>query len=42
LRPGSRPTTTASRATGKILKLPEREEIDTPVQESLIVELYSK
>jgi len=28
--------------TGKILKLPEREEIDTPVQESLIVELYSK
>ena len=28
--------------TGKMLKLPEREEIDTPVQESLIVELYSK
>ena len=28
--------------TGKILKLPERSEIDTPVQESLIVELYSK
>jgi small subunit ribosomal protein S4 len=28
--------------TGKILKWPEREEIDTPVQESLIVELYSK
>ena len=28
--------------TGKILKLPERAEIDTPVQESLIVELYSK
>ena len=28
--------------TGKLLKLPEREEIDTPVQESLIVELYSK
>jgi small subunit ribosomal protein S4 len=28
--------------TGKVLKLPEREEIDTPVQESLIVELYSK
>ncbi|MEX2210759.1 MAG: 30S ribosomal protein S4 [Gaiellaceae bacterium] len=28
--------------TGKILKTPEREEIDTPVQESLIVELYSK
>ena len=28
--------------TGKVLKLPERTEIDTPVQESLIVELYSK
>ena len=28
--------------TGKVLKLPERAEIDTPVQESLIVELYSK
>ena len=28
--------------TGKVLKLPEREEIDAPVQESLIVELYSK
>ncbi len=28
--------------TGKVLKLPERNEIDTPVQESLIVELYSK
>ena len=27
---------------GKVLKWPEREEIDTPVQESLIVELYSK
>ena len=28
--------------TGRVLKLPEREEIDTPVQEQLIVELYSK
>ncbi len=28
--------------TGKVLKPPEREEIDTPVQEQLIVELYSK
>ena len=28
--------------TGKILKWPERAEIDTPVQEQLIVELYSK
>jgi small subunit ribosomal protein S4 len=28
--------------SGKILKSPEREEIDAPVQESLIVELYSK
>jgi small subunit ribosomal protein S4 len=27
---------------GKILKAPERAEIDAPVQESLIVELYSK
>ncbi|MBE0428923.1 MAG: 30S ribosomal protein S4 [Thermoleophilia bacterium] len=27
---------------GKILKYPEREEIDVPVQEQLIVELYSK
>jgi ribosomal protein S4 len=25
-----------------VLKQPERDEIDTPVQESLIVELYSK
>src|SRR6187402_2854480 len=28
--------------TGKVLKLPERTDIDTPVQEQLIVELYSK
>src|SRR3990170_3462383 len=28
--------------TGKVLKWPERSEIDAPVQESLIVELYSK
>ena len=28
--------------TGKVLKWPERVEIDTPVQEQLIVELYSK
>jgi small subunit ribosomal protein S4 len=28
--------------TGRVLKWPERAEIDTPVQESLIVELYSK
>jgi small subunit ribosomal protein S4 len=28
--------------SGKILKPPERAEIDAPVQESLIVELYSK
>ncbi|HVM17646.1 MAG TPA: 30S ribosomal protein S4 [Gaiellaceae bacterium] len=28
--------------TGKILKWPAREEIDTPVEEQLIVELYSK
>ena len=28
--------------TGTVLKMPERSEIDAPVQESLIVELYSK
>ena len=28
--------------TGTVLKFPERDEIDAPVQESLIVELYSK
>jgi small subunit ribosomal protein S4 len=28
--------------TAKVLRLPEREEINTPVQEQLIVELYSK
>ena len=28
--------------TGKVLKLPERDEIDAPVQEQLIVEMYSK
>ena len=28
--------------TGKVLKWPERDEIDTPVPEQLIVELYSK
>src|SRR5256885_14706370 len=28
--------------TGKVLRMPERAEIDTPVQEQLIVELYSK
>ncbi len=28
--------------TGKVLRPPERNEIDTPVQEQLIVELYSK
>jgi small subunit ribosomal protein S4 len=28
--------------TGKVLRQPDRDEIDTPVQEQLIVELYSK
>jgi small subunit ribosomal protein S4 len=28
--------------SGKVLKLPDRADIDTPVQEQLIVELYSK
>jgi small subunit ribosomal protein S4 len=27
---------------GKVLRLPERSDIDIPIQESLIVELYSK
>ncbi len=27
---------------GTVVRLPEREEIDVPVQEHLIVELYSK
>ena len=28
--------------TAKVLRIPERSEISTPVQEQLIVELYSK
>ena len=28
--------------TAKVLRLPERDEIDSPVEEQLIVELYSK
>lgn len=28
--------------TGKVVKLPAREEIDLPIREHLIVELYSK
>jgi small subunit ribosomal protein S4 len=28
--------------TGKVLSMPEREQIDAPVREQLIVELYSK
>lgn len=28
--------------TGKVLRLPQREDIDVPVQEQLIIELYSK
>jgi small subunit ribosomal protein S4 len=28
--------------TAKVLRLPERTEINTPVQEQLIIELYSK
>ena len=28
--------------SGKVLKAPDRTEIDTPVREQLIVELYSK
>ena len=32
----------AGEMTGKVLRAPERTEIDTPVSEQLIVELYSK
>jgi small subunit ribosomal protein S4 len=28
--------------TGKVLRVPERADIDVPVQEQLIIELYSK
>ena len=27
---------------GRVISLPEREDIDSPIQEHLIVELYSK
>ena len=33
---------TKTGATGKILSLPARSEIDTPVSEALIVEFYSR
>ena len=43
---GARPVPTwlerASANSGKVVNLPAREDIDTPVEESLIVELYSK
>ena len=39
-RPGSRPTTT--RSPPRCCRLPERSEISAPVDEQLIVELYSK
>ncbi len=35
-------TVDTDKLEGKILNLPTREEIDTPIQEHLIVELYSK
>ena len=35
-------TADADKLEGKILTLPTRDEIDTPIQEHLIVELYSK
>ena len=37
---GSRPATAASRVT--VRDLPQRDHIDVPVREQLIVELYSK
>lgn len=44
---GARPVPTwlerdANANSGKVVNLPSREDIDTPVEESLIVELYSK
>ena len=44
---GARPVPTwleraANANSGKVVNLPAREDIDTPVEESLIVELYSK
>ncbi len=44
---GARPVPTwlekdAAAKSGKVVNLPAREDIDTPVEESLIVELYSK
>lgn len=35
-------TADSEKLEGKILKLPERADIDTPIEEHLIVELYSK
>ena len=35
-------TADAEKLEGKVVALPKREEIDTPIQEHLIVELYSK
>ena len=35
-------STDAEKLEGKVVALPTREEIDTPIQEHLIVELYSK
>ena len=32
----------AEKLEGKIVSMPTREEIDTPIEEHLIVELYSK
>ena len=35
-------TVDVDKLEGKMLSVPERDEIDTPVEEQLIVELYSK
>ena len=35
-------TVDVDKLEGKVLSVPERDEIDTPVEEQLIVELYSK
>ena len=35
-------TVDRDRLEGKVVAIPEREDIDTPIEEHLIVELYSK
>jgi len=37
-----RPLTDSTALTGKVLSLPARDDVSFPIQEQLIVELYSK